>query len=246
MTVRRAWPAIARRGGSRRARAAGTLGVLALGAALAVPSRVDAQRPTRRGQRTTTIEIRGQVPTPQVVTVRPREVPQYSRQVLTSGYYDQSFWASILPGYRLMEERQVKGAAPADSLEPGLAASATTDSARLRAGASSLEMEQMKEQIAARKARLDSLEKGLLTGGPLGAHPPNTGGVSRADSLARLQEIEAIRRELEFRRARLDSLQTEVELLGPPGGDSTATTRTPRDTTGTSRPNRGSTPRSRR
>src|SRR5919206_5183022 len=65
------------------------------------------QRPTRRRQ--PTIEIRGQVPTPQVVTVRPRAVPAYSRQVLVPNFYDHDFWPSILPAYQLVPERQLNG-----------------------------------------------------------------------------------------------------------------------------------------
>jgi hypothetical protein len=57
-------------------------------------------RPTPRTQpprRQETIEIRGQVPTPQVVTVRPREAPAYSRRVLVPAFFDRDFWPSILP-----------------------------------------------------------------------------------------------------------------------------------------------------
>jgi hypothetical protein len=60
------------------------------------PSRA---QPTRRAE---TIEIRGQVPTPQVVTVRPRETPQYSRRVLVPGFLDRSFWPSILPALQIV------------------------------------------------------------------------------------------------------------------------------------------------
>src|SRR5690348_7270054 len=52
------------------------------------------QQPARRQE---TIEIRGQVPTPQVVTVRPREAPAYSRRVLVPAFFDHDFWPSILP-----------------------------------------------------------------------------------------------------------------------------------------------------
>jgi hypothetical protein len=88
--------------------------MLALVAVVAlVPSLAEAQRTTRRRQ--TPIEIRGQVPTPQVVTVRPREVPAYSRQVLVPNFYDHDFWQSILPGYHLIPERVITGAVPGDS-----------------------------------------------------------------------------------------------------------------------------------
>jgi hypothetical protein len=71
----------------------------------------NAQRPTRRRQ--PTIEIRGTVPTPQVVTVRPREVPAYSRQVLVPRFYDHDFWPEIQEGYAIMSSRMIT---PADSL----------------------------------------------------------------------------------------------------------------------------------
>lgn len=56
--------------------------------------------PTEGGAQT--VEIRGQVPTPQVVTVRPRAVPDYSRGVLVPAFYDQHFWPSILAPYRVV------------------------------------------------------------------------------------------------------------------------------------------------
>jgi hypothetical protein len=70
--------------------------------------------PVKRRQQP--IEIRGQVPTPQVVTVRPREVPTYSRQVLYPRFYDHDFWPSILPAYQLIPKRQVTGVVPIDSV----------------------------------------------------------------------------------------------------------------------------------
>ena len=69
--------------------------------------------PVKRRQQP--IEIRGQVPTPQVVTVRPREVPTYSRQVLYPRFYDHDFWPSILPAYQLVTKRQMTGVVPVDS-----------------------------------------------------------------------------------------------------------------------------------
>jgi hypothetical protein len=86
------------------------LGVLLAAALVADSSAANAQRPTRRRQ--PTIEIRGTVPTPQVVTVRPREVPAYSRQVLVPRFYDHDFWPEIQEGYALMSSRLT----PADSL----------------------------------------------------------------------------------------------------------------------------------
>ena len=93
-----------------------TMVMALLGGALLAPAVAEAQQttpPVRRRQ--APIEIRGQVPTPQVVTVRPREVPAYSRQVLVPNFYDHDFWPSILPAYRLVPMRQVTGAVPLDS-----------------------------------------------------------------------------------------------------------------------------------
>ena len=65
------------------------------------PTPAPSQRtqPPRRGE---TIEIRGQVPTPQVVTVRPREAPAYSRRVLVPAFFDHNFWPSILPPLQIV------------------------------------------------------------------------------------------------------------------------------------------------
>jgi hypothetical protein len=92
-------------------------GFVLIAVALAVaPSLAHAQQPTRRPvRRQTTIEIRGQVPTPQVVTVRPREVPTYSRRILTPNFYDRNFWPSILPGYQLVPRRAITGRPPVDT-----------------------------------------------------------------------------------------------------------------------------------
>ena len=62
-------------------------------------------KPAPRAQtprRQETIEIRGQVPTPQVVTVRPREAPAYSRSVLVPAFFDHDFWPSILPPLQIV------------------------------------------------------------------------------------------------------------------------------------------------
>lgn len=80
-------------------------------AVVLAPSMVQAQR----GTRPKAIEIRGQVPTPQVVTVRPREVPTYSRQVISPTFYNHDFWPSILPAYLLVPQRMIVGTAPMDS-----------------------------------------------------------------------------------------------------------------------------------
>ncbi len=83
------------------------------------------QRATRRG---TAVEIRGQVPTPQVVTVRPRETPVYSRQVLVPAFFDHSFWPALLPGYDLVPRRMIIGATPGDSLNTGAPPAASPSS----------------------------------------------------------------------------------------------------------------------
>jgi len=88
---------------------------LALVAAIVVfaPAALEAQRTPRRQQ---SIEIVGQVPTPQVVTVRPREMPQYDRRVLVPTFYDHDFWQSILPGYLVVRQRMITGTVPLDSM----------------------------------------------------------------------------------------------------------------------------------
>ncbi len=92
-------------------------------AVVAVPAGLEAQTPRRQAP----IEIRGQVPTPQVVTVRPREVPAYSRQVLVPNFYDHDFWPSILPGYQIVQSRTVSGRMPGDTVTaPGAGATPGT------------------------------------------------------------------------------------------------------------------------
>ena len=93
-------------------------------ARLLVPATSEAQQPTRR--RAQTIEIRGQVPTPQVVTVRPREVPAYSRNVISPNFFDRDFWPSIVPGYQLVAQQVITGAVPVGADSAALRAPATT------------------------------------------------------------------------------------------------------------------------
>ena len=100
--------------GTRGARAA--LFTLVTAAALAaLPGAAQAQR-RRPTPRTAPIEIRGQVPTPQVVTVRPRETPVFSRQVLVPNFYDRQFWPAILPAYALVARRTLAGPTVVDSV----------------------------------------------------------------------------------------------------------------------------------
>jgi hypothetical protein len=84
--------------------------MLAIICLFAATSAVEAQQPTPQRpptrtqppRRQETIEIRGQVPTPQVVTVRPREAPAYSRRVLVPAFLDRDFWPSILPPLQIV------------------------------------------------------------------------------------------------------------------------------------------------
>ena len=99
-------------------------GALTLGAASAHAQQQQPPRPPQQPRRQETIEIRGQVPTPQVVTVRPREAPAYSRRVLVPAFLDHDFWPSILPPLQLVP---APTRVPADSL-----AGRTADSASNR------------------------------------------------------------------------------------------------------------------
>jgi len=100
--MRRTWSA-PRGAATRTVLTCVVLAVVVLGAAASA----SAQQPTRRRQ--LAIEIRGTVPTPQVVTVRPREVPEYSRQVLVPRFYDHDFWPDIQEGYAIMSNRLMTG-----------------------------------------------------------------------------------------------------------------------------------------
>lgn len=113
---------------SGRAPACGAFAVLLAGLLVLDSSSVQAQR--RQPRRQQTIEIRGTVPTPQVVTVRPREVPSYSRQVLVPRFYDHDFWPEIQEGYAIMSGRTMT---PADSLVLAADSVGTPDLFRLPA-----------------------------------------------------------------------------------------------------------------
>ncbi|HEX5072893.1 MAG TPA: hypothetical protein VFW03_06810 [Gemmatimonadaceae bacterium] len=86
-----------------------TIAVVLAAFAMLSSEMANAQQPTRKPRtqapRSSTIEIRGQVPTPQVVTVRPRETPAYSRRVLVPGFFDRDFWPSILPPLDIVSAR---------------------------------------------------------------------------------------------------------------------------------------------
>lgn len=99
-------------------------GSVAIAAAVALTlaaGSADAQRRPATPPRAPTkpIVIQGTVPTPQVVTVRPREVPTYSRQVLVPNFYDRDFFAMVLPAYMLVPRRALTGApALGDTMPP--------------------------------------------------------------------------------------------------------------------------------
>lgn len=85
--------------------AASVIVLLCASAAAATAQQPTPPKPAPRAQtprRQETIEIRGQVPTPQVVTVRPREAPAYSRRVLVPAFFDRDFWPSILPPLQIL------------------------------------------------------------------------------------------------------------------------------------------------
>ncbi len=211
-------------------------GVLIGGALLVASSRLGAQQkgpPPRKGQ---AIEIRGQVPTPQVVTVRPREVPSYDRQLLAPAFYNGTGSTASTGGVQLVPESQVRGTTALDTISAGMAHGGGVsavgplavhpdslrngrDTAVARAGASTAEIDAMRHELVVRRARLDSLQRmlNLRMQSPvdLGKEPaPPVKRMSSADSAARVQEIESIRKELEYRKARLDSLQREVNKMG--------------------------------
>ena len=208
-------------------------GVLMGGALLVAASRADAQQkgpPPKKGQ---AIEIRGQVPTPQVVTVRPREVPTYDRQLLAPAFYSGTGSTASTGGVQLVPESQVRGTTALDTIPAGMAHEGgvptvgplavrrdslrtARDTAGTRAGASTAEIEAMRHEVAVRRSRLDSLQRILNARmqAPVDLSTPPAKRMSSADSAARVQEIESIRRELEYRRQRLDSLQREVRNMG--------------------------------
>lgn len=228
-------------------------GVLIGGALLVATSRADAQQkgpPPKKGQ---AIEIRGQVPTPQVVTVRPREVPAYDRQLLAPAFYNGTGSTASTGAVQLVPESQVRGTTALDTMpsvvaheggvptvaplqqRPDSMRNAHTDTAATRAGASTAEIEAMRHELAVRRARLDSLQRMLnaRSQAPVELGTPPAKRMSAADSAARVQEIESIRRELEYRKQRLDSLQREVRSMGrtrrpaPPKKTTTDTTAAP-------------------
>ncbi len=203
-------------------------GVLLMGA-----SRASAQQKAPPPKKGRAIEIRGQVPTPQVVTVRPREVPAYDRRLLSPAFYTGTGGTASAEAVQMVPESQIRGTAALDTLPGALAREGGVptlaplelhpdsmrnrrDTVATRAGASTAEIEAMRHELALRRARLDSLQRLVDTQRqtPVDLGTPPAKRMSSADSAARVQEIESIRRELEYRRQRLDSLQREVRMMG--------------------------------
>lgn len=186
------------------------------------------KKPPRAGQ---TIVIRGQVPTPQVVTVRPREVPAYDRQVLGAANGIGSFWSSAMPGYRILSRSQVTGKAPGDSAAAAVVAGsgapgapgATPAGAKAQStdlAARTREMEAIRGELAQRRARLDSLERADRDAAAK-QHAADSASSAAAQSTqnaaaaaSREAEIKELMKQLEYRRARLDSLEAVVKALG--------------------------------
>lgn len=208
-------------------------GVLMSGVLLVAASRAEAQQKAPPPKKGRAIEIRGQVPTPQVVTVRPREVPTYDRQLLSPAFYTGTGSTASAGAVQLVPESQIRGTTALDTLPAGLAQEGVPTIAPLelhpdstrnrrdtavaaRAGASTAEIETMRHELALRRARLDSLQRlvDAQRQTPVELGTPPVKRMSSADSAARVQEIESIRRELEYRRQRLDSLQREVRSMG--------------------------------
>jgi hypothetical protein len=104
-----------------------TLGALVLGGLLSAAA-AGAQQPTApeapaRPKAPQAIEIRGQVPTPQVVTVRPRQIPAFSREVLTPSFFDRRFWESLVLPYQIVPDLSAAaGATPVNLTVPPLPA----------------------------------------------------------------------------------------------------------------------------
>ena len=161
---------------------------LALGAALTLcASLAEAQQPTRRaGSRT--IEIRGQVPTPQFVTVRPREAPQFDRNVLVPDFYNPDFLGVATIGYQLVPRSTITGS--------------QADTVRL----AERQMTPPAVGVITTPAPLPPQPVGVA---PVAA---DTSG-----DAARRAEIDAIRKEIALRRARLDSIAGRVQSMGAAG-----------------------------
>jgi hypothetical protein len=187
-------------------------------AAVAVAAPADAAAQQRPPRRTQQIEIRGQVPTPQVVTVRPREVPAFSRQVLVPNFYDHDFWPAITPGYLVVPRRQITGNRALDSLTGAPMTQAARDSfggAPAPDVARQREIQQLMEEFRARQARLDSIRLRADT-----LFQP--GGVRRTPE--EIRELQRIQNDARLRGTPADTTRRRVTPAD-------TTRRTPADTT---------------
>lgn len=94
--------------------------VLALAAVAALGATAQAQVSQQGGERAPAVVIRGQVPIPQVVTIRPREIPAYKFENMLIPSRDYS--EQLGRGYTLQTSRNVfgvaydNGAAPVESI----------------------------------------------------------------------------------------------------------------------------------
>ena len=156
----------------------------------------EAQQPTRRGT-SRTIEIRGQVPTPQVVTVRPREAPQFDRNVLVPDFYNPDFLGLATVGYQLVPRSTITGS--------------QADTVRLAE-------RQMTPPAVGVISTPTPPPQPVVAGTP--AAPTDT-----TAEAARRAEIEAIRKEIAMRRARLDSIAGRVQQMGAPAAQRDTTRR---------------------
>jgi hypothetical protein len=156
-------------------------GVALLGATFALPAAAQRQ----------TIEIRGQVPTPQIVTVRPREVPEFSTQVLVPAFYDHQFWPVILPAYQIVNRSDVYGVMATDSMPPVAGTPVAAAPAVVPAA----------PPVSAAAAARDSAAAIDTAAAPATVVRPAVPPATESE------EIQALRRELEARRVRLDSIE---------------------------------------
>lgn len=165
-----------------------TFSLASVAALAVVASTAAAQDPPRRtGNRT--IEIRGQVPTPQVVTVRPREAPQFDRNVLVPDFYNRDFLGLATVGYQLIPRSTITGG------QRDTVLMADRDTPPPAVG------------VISTPAPLP--QPPVVTAQP--AAPTDTSAEA-----ARRAEIAAIRAELAARRARLDSIAGRVQRMGAP------------------------------
>lgn len=161
---------------------------VAVAALALMTASAEAQDPPRRtGNRT--IEIRGQVPTPQVVTVRPREAPQFDRNVLVPDFYNRDFLGLATVGYQLVPRSTITGGQGDTLLIVERAAPPPA--------------------VGVISPPQPPPPQPVVTAQP--AAPTDTSAEA-----ARQAEIAAIRAELAARRARLDSIAGRVQQMGAP------------------------------